>query len=162
MGGWYNPRFRRPARKGGRGRPPLQLEWDGCEICRRAYTYRHTRYVARWLSLYIRFPSSGPRGVGDAAPYGVVFDLSRPPTPPRAPIRPRGVKRVKSQKGLTPQPPSAAAPLCKGSDGGLLPFYPFYYRVRVQPPPCEDQRKGGRGHPPLHHASTLYVEQAAR
>ena len=32
MGGLYNPRFRKPARKGGRGRPPLQLDWDGCEI----------------------------------------------------------------------------------------------------------------------------------
>ena len=32
MGGLYNPRFRRPARKGGRGRPPLQHDWDGCEI----------------------------------------------------------------------------------------------------------------------------------
>ena len=32
MGGLYNPRFRRPPRKGGRGRPPLQLDWDGCEI----------------------------------------------------------------------------------------------------------------------------------
>ena len=31
MGGLYNPRFRRPARKGGRGRPPLQLDWAGCE-----------------------------------------------------------------------------------------------------------------------------------
>ena len=48
MGGLYSQRFRKPARKGGRGRPPLQLEWDGCEICRRAYTYRHTRYDARW------------------------------------------------------------------------------------------------------------------
>ena len=98
MGGLYSHRFRNPARKGGRGRPPLQLDWDGCEICRRAYTYRHTRYDTRWLSLYIRFPSPGRRGVGDAAPYGVVFDLSRPLTPPGS-IRPRGVKRRKSQKG---------------------------------------------------------------
>ncbi len=127
MGGWYSQRFRKPPRKGGRGRPPLQLEWDGCEICRRAYTYRHQRYDTRWLSLYIRFPSSGPRGVGDAAPYGWVrvrrFSNHPPPsqaaargasgTPPLtgclltfpdclhppASIRPRGVKRRKSQKG---------------------------------------------------------------
>ena len=71
MGGLYNPRFRKPRPKGGRGRPPLQHDWDGCEICRRAYTYRHQRYDTRWVSLYIRFPSSGPRGVEDAAPYGV-------------------------------------------------------------------------------------------
>ena len=70
MGGLYNPRFRRPARKGGRGRPPLQLEWDGCEIYAYQRAYRHTRYVARWLSLYLRFPSSHGRVVEDADPYG--------------------------------------------------------------------------------------------
>ena len=32
MGVLYNQRFRKPARKGGRGRPPLQLDWDGFEI----------------------------------------------------------------------------------------------------------------------------------
>ena len=72
MGGLYSQRFRRPRPKGGRGRPPLQLDWDGCEICRRAYTYRHTRYDTRWLLLYPGFPSSHGRGVEDAAPYGWV------------------------------------------------------------------------------------------
>ena len=55
MGGLYNPRFRRPARKGGRGRPPLQHEWDGCGICRRAYTYRHTRYVGEVVIVIYTF-----------------------------------------------------------------------------------------------------------
>ena len=32
MGCLYNPRFRKPPPKGGRGRPPLQPDWDGCEI----------------------------------------------------------------------------------------------------------------------------------
>ena len=32
MGGLYSPRFRKPRPKGGRGRPPLQLDWDGFEI----------------------------------------------------------------------------------------------------------------------------------
>ena len=32
MGGLYNPRFRKPRPKGGRGRPPLQRGRDGCEI----------------------------------------------------------------------------------------------------------------------------------
>ena len=31
-GDWYNPRFRKPRPKGGRGRPPLQRGRDGCEI----------------------------------------------------------------------------------------------------------------------------------
>ena len=62
MGGWYNPRFRKPARKGGRGRPPLQRDLSGCEIYAYRRAYRHTRYDARWLSLYIRFSSSGYGG----------------------------------------------------------------------------------------------------
>ncbi len=74
MGGLYSQRFRKPARKGGRGRPPLQLEWDGCGICRRAYTYRHTRYDARWSIKYLLFPLSHGRGVEDAAPYGWAVD----------------------------------------------------------------------------------------
>ena len=125
MGGWYNPRFRKPRPKGGRGRPPLQLDWDGCEICRRAYTYRHQRYDTRWLSLYMRFPSSHGRGVGDAAPYGVVFDLSRPLTPPWLHKTPGGEKGKKDNR-LTPQPPSAAAPFCKGSDGGAFTLLPLF------------------------------------
>ena len=82
--------------------------------------YRYT-YVSR---------HPGPRGVGDADPYGVVFDLSRLPSPPWLHKTPGG-KKGKKVNRLTPQPPSAAAPLCKGSDGGLLPFYPFYL-----PGPC--------------------------
>ena len=62
---------------------------------------------------------------------------------PRAPIRPRGVKRVKSLKGLTPQSAALTAPLAKGSYGGLLPFYPFYYRVRVWPPPITQEKPPG-------------------
>ena len=100
MGGLYNPSFRKPRPKGGRGRPPLQPEWDGCGICRRAY--RHTRYDARagivirtflivlrkgrrgrrplrlggertFQQPYNAVASGSPRGVGDAAPYGVIY-----------------------------------------------------------------------------------------
>ena len=63
MGGLYNPSFRKPRPKGGRGRPPLQLEWDGCEICRRAY--RHTRYVGevgRIIPTFPVVPRKGRRG----------------------------------------------------------------------------------------------------
>ena len=75
MGGWYNPRFRKPRPKGGRGRPPLQLEWDGCEI----YAAERMRIVthdmlARWSIKYLRFPSSHGRVVEDADPYGWVRD----------------------------------------------------------------------------------------
>ena len=31
MGGLYSQRFRKPRPKGGRGRPPLQLDLAGCE-----------------------------------------------------------------------------------------------------------------------------------
>ena len=49
-------------------------------------------------------------------------------------IRPRGRKRLKSQKGWR---------------GAFTPFRLFSYRVRVQPPSCVYRRKGGRGRPPL-------------
>ena len=54
----------------------------------------------------------------------------RPPSPPWLHKTPGGEKGKKDNR-LTPQPPSAAAPLCKGSDGGLLSFYPF-----LLPGPC--------------------------
>ena len=129
MGGLYNPRFRKPPRKGGRGRPPLQREWDGCEIYAAERIRIVTHDMMRGGSSYIpTFPvvprkgrrgrrplrlvgkrtfqqpydavaSGNPRGVGDAAPYGWFIDLSRPFSHPRGSIRPRGVKRRKSQKG---------------------------------------------------------------
>ena len=73
MGGLYSPRFRRPRPQGRAGTPaPTTRLGRVRNICRRAY--RHTRYDARWLSLYLRFPSSHGRGVGDAAPYGWAGD----------------------------------------------------------------------------------------
>ena len=66
-------------RKGRRGRRPLRV--GGIPTCQQPYDA-----VAR----------GGPRGVEDAAPYGVVFDLFRPPSPPRASIRPRYEKDEKA------------------------------------------------------------------
>ena len=54
----------------------------------------------------------------------------RPPSPPWLHKTPGG-KKGKKDNRLTPQPPSAAAPLAKGSYGGLLSFYPF-----LLPGPC--------------------------
>ena len=110
------------------------------------YVSSHTICWRGRVSLYLRYPPSHGRGVGDAAPYGWVRvrRVSNQTAPsqaaargasgtppltgwfltfpdcihPPGSIRPRGVKRVKSLKGLTPQPPSAAAPIA-GEPPGL-------------------------------------------
>ena len=73
MGGLYNPRFRKPARKGGRGRPPLQLGWDGCEI----YAAERIRIVTNDMmrggyryTYVIRRPTEGSSRT--PTPYGWV------------------------------------------------------------------------------------------
>ena len=60
MGGLYSQRFRKPARKGGRGRPPLQLEWDGCEIyaAERIVTYDMMR-GGQYNTYVFRCPTEG-------------------------------------------------------------------------------------------------------
>ncbi len=125
MDGLYSQRFRKPPRKGGRGRPPLQLDWDGCEIYAAERIVTHDM-LARWVSLYLRYPpSSAMAHRGRCTLQGWVrdgrFSNHRPPCAHKTP----GGEKGKKDNRLTPQPPSAAAPLCKGSDGGLLPFYLF-------------------------------------
>ena len=70
--GWLvQPTFSQTATQGRAGTPaPTTRLGRVRNICRRAYTYRHTRYDARWVSLYLRFPSSHGRVVEDADPYG--------------------------------------------------------------------------------------------
>ena len=124
MGGWYNPRFRKPPRKGGRGRPPLQRGRDGCE----AYTTERIRIVTNDIlrggqyNTYVFLrptegssgtptPTGGcvtdvlatiqrrrkrqPAGRRGRRPLRVVFDLYRLHAPPGS-IRTRGRKRRKS------------------------------------------------------------------
>ena len=123
--------FSQTGTQGRAGTPAPTTRVDGCEICRRAYTYRHQRYDTRWLSLYIRFPSSGPRGVEDAAPYGVVFDLSgrlHPPWLHKTPGGEKGKKPKRVDPCRAHRPRCADAPQC---GAGLLSFYPF-----LLPGPC--------------------------
>ena len=93
----------RHARAGGDARPYNTIGTGAECMCTneriRIVTYDMMRGR---VSLYIRFPSSGPRGVGDAAPYGVVFDLSRPLTPPWLHKTPGGKKTKKPKRGVAP------------------------------------------------------------
>ena len=60
MGGLYNPRFRKPPRKGGRGRPPLQLDWDGCEIIAAERIVTHDMLRGGYRYTYVsRRPTEG-------------------------------------------------------------------------------------------------------
>ena len=80
--GRVNLRFRRPRPKGGRGRPPLQLDLAGCEAyaAERIVTHDMSR---RRAALCLRFPPSKGRVVEDADPYGWVVNARfRNHTPP--------------------------------------------------------------------------------
>ena len=152
MGGLYNQRFRKQRPKGGRGRPPLQLEWDGCEIYAYQRAYRHTRYVGEVGIVIPTFSSVQRNGApGTVRPTGGMHKSDRhklytlhkfrPPSPtwlhktpgaektkkPKrggASIRPRGQKRLKSQKGLTPVGRTVpGAPMLRNAVRGC--FYDF-------------------------------------
>ena len=84
--GWYNLRFRKPPRKGGRGRPPLQRGRAGCEIAAERIRIVTNDMQRRQgvLYLYPRFPPSDGRVVEDADPYGwCAYNLyaGQPPAP---------------------------------------------------------------------------------
>ena len=90
--GRVNLRFRRPRPKGGRGRPPLQLDLAGCEAyaAERIVTHDMSR---RRAALCLRFPPSKGRVVEDADPYGWVGDgrlRSHPSPPPFLALRREG------------------------------------------------------------------------
>ena len=75
--GRVNLRFRRPRPKGGRGRPPLQLDLAGCEAyaAERIVTHDMSR---RRAALCLRFPPSKGRVVEDADPLRVGCECTFP------------------------------------------------------------------------------------
>ena len=89
-GRFVQPTFSQTAAQGRAGTPaPTTRLGRVRNICRRAYTYRHTRYDARWSIKYLRFPLSHGRVVEDADPYGWVRDgrFSNHMTPPQEATR---------------------------------------------------------------------------
>ena len=129
--GWLvQPTFSQTAAQGGRGRPPLQLDWDGFEIYAagriRIVTYDMLRGGQDNTNVSHR-PTEGASGTPLLTRWFLTFPTAFTPLLHKTP----GGKKGKKDNRLTPQPPSAAAPLDKGSDEGLLPFYPF-----LLPGPC--------------------------
>ena len=133
MGGLYNPRFRKPRPKGGRGRPPLQLDWDGCEIyaAERIRIVTHDMMRGGYRYTYVsRHPARGASGTPPLTGWFLTFpDRSHP----LGSIRPRGVKRRKSQKGgwLHKTPGAEKTKKPKRVARGLLRLLGFFV-----PGPC--------------------------
>ena len=101
MGGLYGQRFRKPARKGGRGRPPLQHDWDGCEIYAAERIVTHDMLRGGYRYTYVsRHPARGASRTPPLTGWFLTFpDRLHPPWLHKTP---GGKKTKKPKRGVAP------------------------------------------------------------